>query len=61
MKQEIVHYVIEGSDRIDEMETKVNRLIEQGYQPYGLPFYNTSWRYVQVMVKYKPQSQGLQL
>lgn len=61
MKQGIEHYIIKGSDCMDEMEVKINRLIEQGYQPYGPPFSNNMWRYLQVMVKYKQQSQELQL
>ena len=55
MKQEIEHYVIKSSDFLDGMETEINSFIEQGYQPYGFPFSNTVWRYVQVMVKYKSQ------
>lgn len=62
MPPNITNYKLICADHTEAMEIKVNRLIEQGYQPYGDTFTNATWRYVQPMVKYKPpQPQGIQL
>lgn len=59
MPPQIEHYKLVKAESIDDLEKIVNNYIEQGYQLYGHLSSNSYWRYIQAVVKYKPQ--GLHL